>query len=80
MKGAHNISNTGNILRTNTYIYKHTHTHTHTHTYYRSYDHRLGMIVILLAPILEERNLLVHGMLMVVLERNKLANFYTVAH
>ena len=72
------------IFRTQEIFYAQTLTFTNTHiytlTHYRSYDHRLGMIVILLAPILEERNLLVHGMLMVVLERNKLANFYTVAH
>ena len=74
------IFRTQEIFYAQTLTFTNTHTHIHTHTYYRSYDHRLGMIVILLAPILEERNLLVHGMLMVVLERNKLANFYTVAH
>ena len=76
MKGAHNISDSE--------IVTHKHTYAHIHTHLGSYDHMCkktcGMIVILLAPILEERNLLVHGMLMVVLERNKLANFYTVAH
>ena len=76
------IFRTQEIFYAQTLTFTNTHTYIciHTHTYYRSYDHRLGMIVILLAPILEERNLLVHGMLMVVLERNKLANFYMVAH